>query len=148
MAIVTGSDNAWQNLANAIVLQAVQDYEYLISDKPMFISKDKVSKTEIRIFAATQTFTPIDVTAILDKIDHVYKEEFRPYIKKNLKGILEMSKKSKKHPDPWRWLQENSPYRCPFCKGILRQGDARSGSRDYIVCQHCNLNMRIPKEDE
>ena len=148
MAIVTDGDNAWRNLANAIVIQAVQDYEYLVSDKPMFSTKDKVTKTEIRLFAVKQQLVNVDVSAILDRVDRVYQHQFRPYVRQNYKSILEMTRKSKKHPAPWSWLQDNTPYKCPFCGGALRQGAAINSSTDYIVCSQCNLNMRIPKEDE
>lgn len=148
MAIVTGDDNAWKNLANAIVIQAVLDYEYLVSDKPLPATKDKVNKTEIRLFAANQHLVSTDVTSILDRVDRVYRHEFRPYVRKHSKDIIKICREAKKHPAPWTWLQDNSPYKCPFCGNALRQGAAINNSTDYIVCSSCNLNMRIPKEDK
>lgn len=150
MALVTEQGNAWNNLANAVVLQAVQDYEYCISDKPMFIGKEKVSKEEIRLFARTQQLVGIDVNAILDRIDRMYHMEFRPYVLNNLKGILDISKLARKQKGKaaWTWIADHSPYKCPFCGGYLREGLKRDGNAGYIVCSHCNLNMRIPKEAE
>lgn len=146
MAVVTTPGNAWINLANAIAIQAVLDYEYLVSDKPAFIAKDKVSKEEIRLFANKQTIVNSDINAILDRIDRVYEKKFRPYVAENYKSIIEYTKKAKKRKNSWTWLQDNSPHRCPLCDGALRQGAVRDGSSDYIVCTHCNLNMLIPKE--
>ena len=146
MAVVTAPGDAYRNLANAVVLQAVLDYEYLISDRPVFDARN-INKFEIRKFAQEQTFSGTDVNAILDRIDRVYKKEFRPYVRRHHKEIVAITEKAEKHRDSWKWLQDHSPYHCPLCGGTLRRGSKRDRCRDYIVCSSCNLNMRIPKEE-
>mgnify|MGYP006958160456 CR=1 FL=1 len=146
-----GTQEAWESLANAVCERAVRDFEAIISDAPL---PDDVSMTicnlgELKNFAKEQVYTDLPLDKIMARINRVYKEEFRPYVKKNGKAIIDSwlgQKLDKVDPDKQRRLH---PHVCPNCGGLLRPAKKNSGRDGYIVCTKCNLNMifvDIPKK--
>lgn len=139
---MTGEDRGYQLLANAIVQQMVQDYEVCISDMPIPASYENVSASKIRFEAKHQWFTPIDVVAVLDKIDRVYKEKFRPYCLEHADEIIkDYNKLYKKYKGDSTEIRKHSTHKCPFCKGTLKP----IMKNRYITCSFCYLNVRVKK---
>ena len=136
-------------LCAAICERTVLDFEALISDKPALLPEN-VSITEIRKFASSQKYVNSDLNAILDHIDRIYREEFKPFVEENLTEIIKgwNSKEARRARKRGRWdnLNDAMKYRCPLCGGFLRPGTKNKGSYGYIICSHCMLNVRIPKE--
>lgn len=142
----------YENLINAIIEQAVRDYEAVISDYPVTNYEGApMTREELRLFAKDQWISDVKVEPILDKVEKVYKEEFRPYVREHWKEILE----------DWKALQEigsygeyqealkNYPHRCPLCGGNLKPMNGFFDRKTrktirvpFIQCTYCDLNMR------
>ena len=143
---------AIENLANAIVKQAVADYESLISEAPlaeMFPSSETTQR--IRLFAKEQEYTGVDVVAVLDKIDSVYVNLFKPYVREHGNEIIHDWKEIHKGKNKYAEEQklENYPHKCPLCGGNLRpmvqtgRSSFRKTHTRYISCTDCNLNAKV-----
>lgn len=137
----------YENLLNAIALQAVFDYETLISDAPVPVVMGDESIEKIRLFARD---TPL--TGYLDRIDRIYQNEFKPYVEEHYKEIWEdwpvVQKARGKNQDV---LVRQYKHKCPVCGGSLRPmlfGNAftrkKIGHSSFIGCSSCNLNARVP----
>ena len=69
-------DKAWENLANAIVLQAVDDYRRLLRGKR--IHNDNNRKVTIEEFFLSEWFeilTQVDGQTILNRLQKEYQDE-------------------------------------------------------------------------
>lgn len=134
-------------LKNAIITQAVFDYEAVISDAPLPTTSgtdiSSMTKASIREFAKGT-----HITDWLDKIDRIYNEEFRPYVKDHAEEIVRDWKKIQRLPSDWDREQamKASPHKCPLCGGTLKP--QRICQASVITCNYCYLNMRIPKKEK
>lgn len=135
----------YEELLNAIIAQAVYDYEALISDAP-------INELSSSYYASAMTPAAIRAWArdtktekILDKIDKVYKEEFRPYAKEHAKEIVKEWKRIQKIRDDWEreLAMRANPYRCPLCGGALKP--KKINGMQTITCNYCYLNIEMPK---
>lgn len=132
-------------LKNAIIAQAMFDYEAVISDAPLPTHSgtdiSTMTKASIREFAkGTQ------ITNWLDKIDRIYKEEFRPYVAEHAEEIIAEWKRIQKLRTDWdrELAMKASPHKCPLCGGTLKP--QKICHVPVITCNYCYLNMKVPKE--
>jgi len=135
----------YENLLNAIIAQAVYDYEALISDAP-------INELNTSYYASTMTTAAIRAWAkdtrvekILDKIDKVYEEEFKPYAKEHAVEIVKEWKRIQRIRDEWEreLAVKASPYKCPLCGGSLKP--KKINGLQTITCNYCYLNVKMPK---
>lgn len=143
---------AYENLTNAIVERVVRDWEMVISDYPVQNYEGApMTREDIRLFARDQWISDADVNAILDKIEKVYTEKFRPYVKDHWKEILEDWEHIRQATSSTEYARRMKEYRhiCPMCGGKLKPMNgmwdrkARKTLREpYITCSYCELNMR------
>ena len=146
-------DENYIGLANAICIQAVRDYEYLLSDKPLpsGVTEKYCNIQEIELFAKRQSYTDVNMEDILHIIKRNYNERFRPFVSDKVGDILRDWPRVKrtrsyyhgiKNPDKFLKVY---PYPCPNCGGFLYQGSKKQAAENYIMCSGCNLNMLIPE---
>ena len=135
----------YEDLLNAIIHQAVLDYESLISEA-------EINTLSTSYDAATMTTTAIRVWArgtsvekILDKIDQIYKNEWKPYAKEHAQEIVDEWKRIQKITDDWerQLAMRANPHKCPLCGGSLKPKIIYGGKT--ISCNYCNLNILMPK---
>ena len=134
-------NDAYENLISAIALQAVLDYEAIMSDAP-HEGGPTMTKVAIRKFTKG---TKVD--KFLDRIERIYREEFRPYIALHWQEIL----------DEWPKVEDSScraeleqlqrayKHKCPACGGNIIPYQTKKERPIYIGCSTCNLNMKIPR---
>lgn len=142
------TEAAWNELCNAIIEQACQDFGMLLSDAPLpsAVSQNYCNISEIRSFAKTQTYVALNLTDILNKIEmnfNAFKEYcsnneqqiIDDYIKAGLNHIKKLSEveRAKK--------RKEFPHRCPNCGGPITIAKLRIGR--YFACNHCNFNCLI-----
>ena len=137
----------WLMLRNAIVQQAVYDYEALISEGPLPVNAG-ASQLEMSIPAIRQFTKDTDADEWLDKIDRLYFEEFKPYAKRHADEIIEDWKEVEKLEDDYarRRALKNYKHRCPMCGGAMRP--ITSYGVKLIGCNFCYLNAKIPTKKE
>ena len=139
-------DENWLMLAQAICVQAARDYEYILSDMPEPKAKMPATcnATEIEMFARDQRYTEVKMDAVMERINRVYFKQFRPYVEEHMGEIMKSWANVKKNRKPGEYNKDSTkklhPYCCPNCGGSLHPGYKNK----YIVCDGCNLNMRIP----
>lgn len=135
----------YEDLLNAIIQQAVFDYESIISEA-------EINETATSYVATTMTKEAIRAWAkdtrvekILDKIDKVYEEEFKPYAKEHAQEIVKEWKRIQKLPGDWEreLAMRANPHKCPLCGGSLKPKTIYGGRT--ISCNYCNLNILMPK---
>lgn len=143
------TDKPWENLANAICEQAIRDFEWCISDRPLpqDVQSSLCNLGELKRFFHEQTLTPLNLTAISKKIEKTYKNEFRPFVEEHYQEIYHSWVSQKLDKIDYRKQPELHPYRCPNCGGLLRPNKKQKNMKiRYIVCTGCNLNVRMPEE--
>ena len=139
-------DENWQLLANAICIQAVRDYEYLISDKPSVEENKYCNLVELNNFSEVQIYTSVKLDDVLGIIKRNYEQKFKPYVEEHCDEIMKSWAKAKKLKNRDRAnVLAHHPYICPNCHGFLYQGSKRQAAEDYILCSGCNLNALIPE---
>lgn len=105
---------AWEDLANAVIKMAVEDYERAISG-----NKDDNEKMLIEKFAENcddghMDLSKLKITAILQRVKRNH-EKFVEYVHANAQGIIaETARLRSNHKEP-----RNGRYRCPNCDGTL-----------------------------
>lgn len=143
----TSTSDNYSDLANAVVLLAVRDYESALSgfaptkmgDEP----EDIINK--VKLFAANNSgkFSGVDLEAILTRISRNYKNYFVPLVKDNCREILAEWKRLEKGSEKLYLKVENGKYHCPSCGNILRRG---VWSPYRIECCGCNLSAPMPDD--
>lgn len=105
---------AWEDLANAIVQMAIEDYERAISGK-----RDEEEKMLIEKFADNcdngyMNLSKLKITALLQRVNRNH-EKFVVYAHENAKGIIAETAQLRANHKEMR----NGTYRCPNCGGTL-----------------------------
>lgn len=125
----------YEQLANAIVKQAVLDYEALISGKKA--DSNLCNLAEIERFAKTTVLTKIDIPAILKKIKRVREKEFVPFAAEHYNEIINEYKKFKKKQVNTVVYNDVFPYRCKVCGGALKPDLDNKNKLLGIKCCGC-----------
>ncbi len=136
----------YYNLTNAIIIQAVEDYERMISGTiEANIPKSILGSEEtIENFLRNQQITKLNMGEHLDRIKTAYYDEFIPYVEANAESIRkEWNKKSKQHDNVY--ISQRSKHRCPLCGGTLRPFKKRGYDHVGIGCTGCHLYRTISK---
>lgn len=134
----------FEDLFNAVIMRAVEDYEYLISDDRSIHIPESATVAEIRRFANEQRGQRVDMVAVLDRIDRKHKE-FREYCKKNKDAILAETAAIPKSSDFWSYLLTHGQFHCPLCGGIIHPDTRNPETQKFFVCSGCKLNVKINK---
>lgn len=130
----------YENLANAIVQAAVTDYESLISGA--ITPGAQCNQEEIQRFAEEQTYVTLDISAMLAKVDSIYREKFLPYVREHSLEIAEQWREFDKQKLSMDIRPRRSKHRCPLCGGCLKPLDKK---HHYdIGCTGCNLEAYLP----
>ena len=141
------TDKNYEDLANAILQRAVEDYEDLMCGT---ISPGAtVNYESILGFLEDQTFVKLDMIEQIERIKRIYHKKFIPYVDAHWKEIKEESKEfdEKKLRNEDRVLM--TKHHCPLCGGALKPCQRRGGTA--IGCTDCHLVHYIPfkmKEDK
>ena len=125
-------DDGCINLVNAIIKQAVMDYEEAI------VNKDDGLKSEVEFFAMHNAgkYTSVDLYDVFDRIDSDYKK-FVKKANESIDGIIEVTNKFR-HTK--RALSDPAnPYRCPFCGGGMHIKGKLKTNSFLVACSGCNL---------
>lgn len=141
------TEDCYENLANAVVKQAIFDYIGLLNTVR---AREEVSatcnKTEIRKFAKDQMITTLNLSDLLDQIDRCYEEKFIPYVSEHRAEIVSDYKEAKKkHKTIYEFLDQTK-HRCPFCQNGLYPkaifvGKTKTERIGYnIVCRNCGMS--------
>lgn len=130
---------AYEDLANAIVQAAAEDYTMALCG-----GMNESKKMLIELFAdacdrGELAFTKIKVHVILDRIRSAH-EEFVKFVKENAREIVAETKARKAKHKP---MSENS-FRCPMCGGGLYEQSQYGIHR--IVCTSCYMSAVINTE--
>lgn len=135
----------YEDLLNAIIKQAVFDYELIISDAGVNTADTSYMATTMTKEAIRAWAKDTKVEKMLDKIDKVYKEEFRPYAKEHAQEIVDEWKRIQKIRDEWEreLAMRANPHKCPLCGGSLKP--KKVYGMKTITCNYCNLNVKLPK---
>ena len=128
----------YEDLANAILKKAVEDYEDLMCGTEHESEVSNImSMPLIEKFLKRQTFVKLDMIELLNNIKRVYAEKFVPYAKKYRSDICnqwdEFNKQGLSVDDRIRYTK----HRCPLCKGCLKPIDR--GNYYNIGCTSCHL---------
>lgn len=141
---VTGE--CYRELANAIILQAVKDYERMIcgTTEPNIPPSIMGDKKTIENFLRAQRNARVDMSSVVDKINHAYYYEFIPYADKHYQEMKQSWEAAKKRhtnvifPQGYR-------HRCPLCGGMLRVFKRRGFTELGVGCTGCDLYYYNPK---
>lgn len=130
---------AYEDLANAIVQAAAEDYTMALCG-----GMNESEKMLIELFAdacdsGELAFTKIKVHVILDRIKRAH-EDFVKFVKAHGKEIVAETKERKAKHKP---MSENS-FRCPMCGGALYEQSQYGVHR--IVCTSCYMSAVIKTE--
>ena len=139
-------DENWQLLANAICIQAVHDFETLISDKPAIDGNSRYCNlTEIRQFAKEQIYSNVNLDTVLDIVEKNFKSGFKPYVTEHGEEIEKNWKRQHLDKKARSEKLARHPYLCPNCHGILYPSKFKVNKTSFILCDGCNLNAKIVK---
>lgn len=105
---------AWEDLANAIVKMAIEDYERAISGKKSESEKMLIEKFADNCDNGSMNLSKLKITALLQQIDRNH-EKFVVYAHQNAEGIIGDTARLKKTKKEMRYAK----YRCPNCGGGL-----------------------------
>lgn len=105
---------AWEDLANAIIQTAIEDYEHAISGKKSENEKMLIEKFAENCDDGYMNLSKLKITALLKRIN-LNHEKFVAYAHENAKGIIEETARLKKLKKEYRYCK----YRCPNCGGGL-----------------------------
>lgn len=143
-------DENWQLLADAICVQAVRDFEYMISDKPRLekYAHYCCNLEEVKRFAKKQNYTGLDMSVILKIVEKNYKEKFRPLVAEKGEEIERNWKRLQKRGVERKVRAKDHPYRCPNCGGLLYPCAYKVNKQTFIICDGCCLNARIIRKEE
>ena len=125
----------YERLANAIVKQAVLDYEALISGKKA--DSNLCNLTEIERFAKTTMLTKVDIPSMLKKIKRVREKEFVPFAAEHYNEIVNEYKKFKRKRVNTVIYNDVFPYRCKVCGGALKPDLDNKNKLLGIECCGC-----------
>ena len=137
----------FEDLANAIVLMSVSDYEKLISGSLAETTDHNFD--EIKRFWDARSFIrpSMDMENVKERID-IAANQFRQIAKDHGKFIIretEIARKSKRGNHDYRF---DTSYRCPLCKGNLYAA-RRNGSPFYTIqCSGCDLTYTITDKNK
>ena len=133
----------YENLANAVVKQAVFDYEALISGT--MLPGNDCNVQEILAFAKETNYTGVDLHDLLMKIKSDRQHKFIPYVRKNKDKIIKMYKTFKKNRVDTVSYNSTFPYRCAMCGGALIPKFLKSDdtSVESIGCTNCRTAVLI-----
>ena len=127
----------YENLANAILKSAIEDYEALISGD-LSEGPEGVSTYEIEGLMQEQIFVHLDMEALLKQIRDIYENRFIPYAQAHKSEIFADWKQFNKQGLTIEDRIKATKHRCPMCGGALRPGYAK------ICCTTCYLSVFIP----
>lgn len=105
---------AWEDLANAIVKMAIEDYERTISGKKSESEKMLIEKFAEDCDNGYMNLSKLKITALLKRVN-LNHEKFIVYAHEHSKEIMEETARLKKLKKEARYSQ----YRCPNCGGGL-----------------------------
>lgn len=128
----------WENLANAVIQQAIKDYEVALC------ADNRHTILSVRRFAERggQTLTKVNLPAVLHKIDEAHKE-FSALVAKRGAEIVEESQRLKAaHKKP-----QDGHIRCPLCGGALYD-KAPEKKTHLINCTGCSLSRYWTEESK
>ena len=136
----------YQLLANAVLAQMFADYEILLSDDlgrkqalPSTVTVAEIKKAAVDC----EDYSDLNLPKILDKIELIYKTEWRPYVYVNAETIMKdwakLKKARVKKQAKINRMKKLHP--CPLCGGAIRPDPDNL----FFECSGCDLNMRIPK---
>ena len=127
----------YENLANAILQSAIEDYEQLISGT-LDEGSEGVSKYEIEGLMREQTFVQLNMEELLSNIKSIYENRFIPYANAHKDEILSEWKKFDKQGLTIEDRIKATKHHCPMCGGAMRPGFAK------VCCTTCYLSVNIP----
>lgn len=136
------NEDAVENLANAVVMSAIEDYEEALSS-----NRDGAVgvRRAIRNFAEKESgfYSSADIIGCLSRIDKAYRK-FKVVATDNLDGIMHMTKTLKHRHEHTDYSVPANPYRCPLDGGGLwiKKTNRESGAVT-IGCTNCNLSVEI-----
>lgn len=135
----------YEDLLNAIIQQAVLDYQTLISEAEINTLSTSYDATTMTPTAIRVWAKGTEIEKWLDRIDDVYKNEFKPYAKEHAQEIVDEYKRISKIRDDWerQLAMRANPHKCPLCGGSLKPKVIFGGKT--ISCNYCNLNVLLPK---
>jgi len=129
----------YEDLANAVIRLTFMDYEDIISGA--IEQSASCNLDEIHRFAAEQTYTPLDLEALLAKVHRVYHEKFIPYAEKYASKIVKQWREFDRKRVSYEDRVQKSKYRCPLCGGCLKP---KFGRYHYIIgCTGCDLETFV-----
>lgn len=138
----TVTQKNYEDLANAIIKRAVDDYEDLMCET---VYPGAIINWESIIgFLSEQTFVRLDMMEQIDIIRNVYNYKFIPYVKKHTKEIEQEWKKFDKQNIPIDERVKYTHHHCPLCRGVLRPMHRKTDTG--IGCTGCHLIYYIPVE--
>lgn len=130
----------YEDLANAIVSSAATDYEDLISGTVE--PSASCNLEELQRFSKEQTYVSLDMSAMLEKVDRIYREKFLPYAKKHATEIAEQWRNFNRQGLDMDIRVRRSKHKCPLCGGCLKPHYVKSNYS--IDCTGCNLKAYSP----
>lgn len=134
------SQDALDNLANAIVMMSVSDYEKMVSGR--MENNAEHSMDEILDFWENRSaeFTQLDMTAVRTSIDSASRK-FKQIVKEHGGDIVEETIQGRKNKRfPKSDLRYHLSYECPLCKGKLYAHKWRNNKTYTIQCTGCDLS--------
>lgn len=135
--------NNYEDLANAIIKQAIFDFEALISGTKM--PTTGCNYQEIIEFAKDTSLTKIDIYSLLMKIADVRKKKYIPYARKNLDGIVSEYRIFKKKRIDSVSYNLDFPYRCYLCGNALKPDflDQKEEHVKGVGCTTCKTYVYL-----
>ena len=147
-------------LANAVVKQAVDDYEIALLDqyvKP----QERISEiVAIDAWAKDQICTGLDMEKVLAQIRSIYFKKFIPYAERHEAEIVKdwevFEEKKQDYPKAKSELAKSDLYKnykhkCPLCGGLMRNGSGfgvgLTKSTTHIGCTGCRLAVPITDKE-
>ena len=131
----------YEDLANAIIHSAVEDYEELICGSRSE-GTHGVSKNAIEAFLREQEWVKLDMEDILEHIRDVYENQFLPYATKHAMEITKQWDDFDKKRLETDYRVRITKHRCPLCGGSLRP--MGKGNHFNIGCTGCKLQAYLP----
>lgn len=125
----------YDNLMTAIVQNAIEDYEDLISGGEEIPNLKSIPIIEE--FLKHQVIVKIHTESILNRIRNTYENEFIPYVRKHKDDIVKQWRmfEKKRLTDTERRIRNK--HKCPLCGNVLRP---RYKSQAQVIgCQGCKL---------
>lgn len=135
---ISPSSEGLERLGNAVILQAVYDYEAALSRGSKF---DHDTMKDIERFADSKDaefFSGVNFAETLSRIKHIYPQ-FQKMVREYGAYIIADTMWIRRHTSNGAMVFKNAKYKCPLCGGGLYAYEKKVGGVQRIRCSGCNL---------